>query len=84
MALHQGDANRRLAYQANDILAQLHTTFVPKKYKKEFTKFISLIDATVADAEGRVPIRIKGIQNRTAVKYIKLLREIEEYLEEKL
>ena len=84
MTLHEGDANRRLAYQANDILAQLHIASVPEKYREEFTKFISLIDETVADAGGRVPKRIMGIKNRTAVKYIKLLTEIQEYLEEKM
>ena len=84
MSLHEGDASRRLASQANDILAQLHLTNVPKPFRGDFKKFISLIDETVYDAEGRIPLRIKGIYNITAVKYIKLLVEIQEYLKREM
>jgi len=84
IATHEGNANRRLASQAPQILFQLATNqkVVPNRYKKEFAKFITLIEETVADANGQVPVRIKGIQNRTAAKYIKLLIDIEHYLED--
>ena len=81
IATHEGNANRRLASQAPQILFQL-TTFrraVPDRYKKQFAKFIVLIDNTVADTDGFIPIRIKSIQNKTAAKYIKLLIDMQEH-----
>jgi hypothetical protein len=80
MAIHEGNANQRLASEAPKILFQLapNKKIVPDQYKNKFTKLIVLVENTLKDSEGRIPIRIKGIQNRTAVKYIKLLIDIEE------
>jgi hypothetical protein len=80
MAIHEGNANQRLASEAPKILFQLapNKRIVPDQYKDNFTKLITLVENTLKDSEGRIPIKIKGIQNRTAAKYIKLLIDIEE------
>lgn len=82
MATHEGNANQRLASEAYKILAQLAPNYrlVPEQYKDRFAKLIALIKDTIAETEGRIPIRIKGIQNKTATKYIKLLIDIKESL----
>lgn len=84
IATHEGNANRRLASQATEILFQLapNNKLVPDPYKIEFSKLITLLNDTLAESEGRVSVRVKGIQNRTAAKYIKLLIDIREYLED--
>jgi len=81
IATHEGNANRRLASQAPQILFQLATNkkIVPERYQKEFTKLVALIEDTLASADGRIPIRIRGIQNKTAAKYIKLLIDMQEH-----
>lgn len=81
MATHEGDANRRLASEAVKIIL-LPSDEVPCSYRKEFLKLRKLAEDTVRDlsSPGLTPIRIKGIRNRTAVKYIKLLINIEESL----
>ena len=80
MAIHEGNTNQRLASEAPKILFQLapNKRIVPDQYKDKFTKLIALVENTLKDTEGRMPIRIKGIQNITAAKYIKLLIDIEE------
>lgn len=81
MATHEGDANRRLASQAVKILL-LPSSKVPHSYKKEFSKLRKLVKDTIRDlsSPGLTPTRIRGIRNRTAAKYIKLLIDIEESL----
>lgn len=81
IAIHEGNANRRLASQMPQILFQLvpNKNIVPEKYQNQFNKFIELVDSTVEDSDGRVPVRIKSVQNKTAVKYIKLLIDIQEH-----
>lgn len=81
MAIHEGNANRRLASEAIKILI-LPRIEVPDSYKKEFVKLTQLIEETLKDlsAQGLTPIRLKNIQNRTASKYIKLLIDIEDEL----
>ncbi len=78
MAIHEGDANRRLASEAIKILL-LPSNEVPDSFKTEFKKLTQLIEETLKDisAPGLTPIRLKNIQNRTASKYIKLLIDIE-------
>lgn len=80
IATHEGNANQRLASEAIKILVHLapNHKFIPEQYKDKFDKLLTLVQSTVANTEGRIPSRIKGIQNRTAVKYIKLLIDIEE------
>ena len=80
MAIHEGNANQRLASETEKILVHLkpNIKIVPDQYKDKFTKLIALAENTLKDSKGRIPIRIKGIQNRTAAKYIKLLIDIEE------
>jgi hypothetical protein len=82
IATHEGNANQRLASEAPKILFQLAPNYrlVPGQYKDRFTKLIALIKDTLTGSEGRIPSRIKGIQNRTAAKYIKLLIDIGESL----
>lgn len=81
MATHEGDANRRLASQAAKILL-LPSNEVPCSYRKEFLKLRKLAEDTIRDlsSPGLTPTRIRGIRTRTAVKYIKLLIDIEESL----
>jgi len=83
IAIHEGDANRKLASQAVQILYKLFPSEVPKKYRKEFEELINLIEKTLNNIHqaGLHPARIEGIRNSTASKYIKLLIEIEDYLE---
>jgi len=82
IAIHEGNASQRLASEAPKILFQLAPNYrlVPDQYKDRFTKLITLIKDTLTGSEGRIPSRIKGIQNRTAAKYIKLLIDIDESL----
>lgn len=79
MATHEGDANRRLASEAYNILL-LPETEVPAQYAKQFEKLIELIKLTIArlPEKGLTPVKLARIQNRSAVKYIKLLYVIME------
>jgi len=83
IAVHEGNANKRLASEAPEILYKLGISFkgsIPKNREKEFSKFISLIERTIINAQGRIPVRIGNIKNKTAAKYIKLLIDIREEL----
>lgn len=84
MAIHEGDANRRLASQSVEILHKLFPCAAPDKYRKNFSELISRIEKTLENIHksGLHPARIDGIRNSTAVKYIKLLIEMEHYLKE--
>lgn len=84
MATHEGDANTRLASQTGEIL-RLVKSDVPKKYKSQFNELIVVLEKTVEKLPGlMIPVRVKGIYNKTAVKYIKLLWEIEDELRENI
>ncbi|MGB8952563.1 MAG: hypothetical protein WCC06_07840 [Candidatus Aminicenantales bacterium] len=78
MAIHEGDANRRLASEAIKILL-LPLDEVPSRYRKQFDKLRRLIEETIKDlpAPGLTPTRLRGIYNSTAAKYIKLLLDIQ-------
>jgi len=77
MAIHEGDANRRLASEAAKILI-LPPSEVPEQYKNEFDKLMRLIGETLKglSAPGLTPTKLKKIRNSTASKYIKLLIDI--------
>lgn len=78
MAIHEGNASRRLASKAVKILL-LSPDEVPSLYRKEFLKLHDIIKHTLKNlsAPGLTPIRLQGVGNITAVKYIKLLIDIE-------
>ena len=79
IAVHEGDANRRLASESTSIV-RIDERIIPSQYQKEFEKLIATIKKTLAVSSfsDREPYRIEGIRNATAVKYIKLLWEIED------
>ena len=81
MAIHEGNANERLASEAIHVHL-LPSNEVPDIYKKEFTKLRNLIDETIKklSAPGLTPTRLGNIQNKTASKSIKLLIDILEQL----
>jgi hypothetical protein len=82
MAVHEGDANRRLASESANII-RIDQNIIPSQDKKEFEKLIEIIKKTLAGItfSDREPYRIDGIRNTTAVKYIKLLWQIEDTIQ---
>ena len=74
MAIHEGNANRRLASEATKILL-LPENEVPKRYKNEFGELRQLIEETIRNlsAPGLTPTKLGNIRNSTASKYIELL-----------
>lgn len=83
MATHEGNANRRLASEAAKIRL-LAETEVPKHYRKEFRKLLRLIENTFRQlpASGLTPTSIRNIYNVTAAKYIKMLLDMQYYIQE--
>lgn len=80
IATHEGCANERLASQASKLFV-IPTELIPPNYREGFSELIERMERTVQDLPGlMVPVRVKGIYNKTAVKYIKLLIEIEDFL----
>jgi len=77
MAIHEGNANRRLASEAIKINL-LPSNEVPDLYKKEFTKLRRLVDDTIKNlpVPGQTPTKLGNIRNSTASRYIKLLIDI--------
>lgn len=77
MAIHEGDANRRLASQAIKI-SLLPNDEVPHKFKIAFNALNQLIETTLMSmpASGLIPVRLEKIKNKTASKYLKLLIDI--------
>ena len=59
MAIHEGDANRRLASQSIKILL-LPSSEVSEKFKNTFQELISLIESTIKSlpALGLTPVRL--------------------------
>lgn len=83
MAIHEDDANRRLASYAVNIHL-LPASEVPDKFKKSYGDLIRLIETTLENLPpGLTPVRLDRIQNRTAAKYLKLLFEIQDEMKEK-
>ena len=79
MAVHEGDANRRLASESTNIL-RIDQNIIPSQYKKDFEKLREIIKKTLVNItfSDREPYRLDGIRNSTAVKYIKLLWQIQD------
>ena len=82
MSVHEGTANRRLASEAIKILL-LPPNEVPEYRKNEFNKLRKLIEDTIKNLStpGLTPTKLGNIHNSTAVKYIKLLIDIQTYFE---
>ena len=83
LAIHRGDANRRLASEAIKIYL-LPSTEVPTVYKDEFTKLRDIISKTIKNLSSPVltPTKLIGINNVTAAKYLKLLIDIADEIQE--
>lgn len=82
IAAHEGDANSRLASQSSNILF-LPQSVVPILYQQKFKQLINLIEETLDSLPFlMIPVRIKGIYKKTAVKFIILLIELEDYFAE--
>lgn len=84
IATHEGYAVRRLASQANELLP-MPVELVPDERKTQFVKLKKLIEGELDNLPRgvMVPVRLGNIRNSTAVKYIKLLLEIEDKTIEK-
>jgi hypothetical protein len=82
MAIHEGDANRRLASQAKKIYL-LFPSEIPLEFKKDFEKLRKVIGLTISSlpSPGLTPAKIRNIKNSTAAKYLKLLLTIEHKLD---
>lgn len=78
IATHEGDAKKRLASEAIKILI-LPSNEAPNQYKEEFSKLRKIIEETIKNmpSPGMTPTGLTGISNRTAIKYIKLLIDVE-------
>ena len=78
IATHEGAASHRLASQVHAILL-LTVEVVPDENKKQFIKLKRLIEDELSSLPNSlmVPVGLRNIRNSTAVKYIKLLLEIE-------
>ncbi len=79
MAVHEGDANRRLASESINII-RIDQKIIPTEHKKDFEKLREIIKRTLAGItfSDREPYKLDGIRNSTAVKYIKLLWQIQD------
>ena len=84
IAIHPESANIRLTSQMDAILV-IAPTVIPEQYRKQFQALVNLIGTSYEKAEhlgkGVHPYKLEGIYNNTASKYIKLLLDIEDYLE---
>jgi hypothetical protein len=83
MAIHQADAKGRLASECENLLL-LGSNGVPERYSKDFNELLSRIKLTIESlpVPGMTPIKIVGTTNRTAIKYIELLINVEESLKD--
>ena len=80
MAFHEENASRRLASQSTNIYL-IPPEDVPILYRKEFIKLRNIVGKTIKElssSPGLTPTRLRGIGNTKAVKYIILLRNIED------
>ncbi|NUM79820.1 hypothetical protein HUU42_03360 [bacterium] len=78
MTVHEGDAKRRLAVEAANIFL-LPKHEIPVEYEKQFQGLLDLIEASMP-FNGLTPTNLKGLRNPPAVKYIKLLLDIQSEL----
>lgn len=78
MAIHEGDANRRLASECVHILL-LPKSHIPKQFIGEYESLLEHVKDTVShlSSPGLVTAKIDGIGNTTAASFIKLLMDIE-------
>ena len=78
IAIHEGDANRRLASEAVNIYL-LSPSEVPPQYQKSFSKLRKLIEEKMQKLSGTGlrPTKLSKMQNKTAAQFIKLLLTIE-------
>lgn len=85
MAIHEGDANRRLASEIDKLLL-LRGSPIPERYKERFDKLQKLIDDALLPLKdsGLRPSKFHSIRSRTAAKHIKLLIMIEHQWKEDL
>jgi tRNA U34 5-carboxymethylaminomethyl modifying enzyme MnmG/GidA len=82
ISIHEENANRRLASEAINI-ALLPKNDVPKKFKAKFAELIELIENTYKKMiPGLNPTKLGNIQNRTAARYIKLLIDMQSYIDD--
>ena len=81
LSIHEGNANQRLASEAR-IIMLLPKIELLKRFQKDYEKLRNDIEKTISSTtSGFQPSKIKGIQNSTASKHIKLLADIQDYLE---
>jgi hypothetical protein len=85
IATHEGTAKARLRSVARKILVQLSQTEVPERYQKQFLDLRTLIRNSLSkDLLARRHLRtFVSIHNTTAAKYIRMLLDMQYYLEEK-
>ena len=82
IAIHEGNANERLASQSIKILL-LPLEEVPNHYKNQFKELLKMIkDESKELPKGISFNKFLGKHNKTAVKYIKLLIEIYDIVKE--
>lgn len=80
MSIHEGDANHRLASEAENIVV-FPSEDVPNEHRLAFEELKKLLNATLSDLPFPFsPSKIRNIRNVTAAKYIKLLIAIEQSL----
>ena len=80
MSVHEGDANRRLASEAENIVL-FPAADVPMRFRKSFEEMKKTLNDALADV--RFPFtlsKIQSIRNSTAAKYLKLLIDIQDSL----
>jgi hypothetical protein len=85
IAIHEGNAKQRLYSVVPRIKYQLMETEVPKRFEKEFHSLMVLINnSSKKDPVERRQLRtLRSIQNVTAAKFIKMLLDMQYYLENK-
>lgn len=78
LACGESIASERLARESVKIVYQLSPDFekVPEQYRKSFEKLIDCCKRTIEGTEGRTPVRMKGMENKTAASNIRMLYEI--------
>lgn len=85
MATHEGDAKRRLRSAATQIRVLLSETEVPVRYQKEFRGLLTLIRNSSEKGYSSTARQrtFTTIRNVAAAKYIKMLLNMQYYLEAK-
>ena len=83
IAIHEGTAKRRLASVATKISFQLSEAEVPQHFQKEFCGLRSLIRNSQKNSLTRRSLKtFSSIHNVTAAKYIKMLLDMQYFLQE--